>query len=465
VKEDTVAAFASTDGISLIQQMREVSVEELLLPLLIQLALIIATARVCAWLFRYLDQPAVVGEIAAGLILGPSVLGYFFPGIFTAVFRPALGELPRAASDLLLGHMLMALSQVGVILLLFLVGLEFDFSHLRWHGKSALSISLAGIVLPFALGFALGTWLHPVVAPDVNYLGFRLFMGTSMAITAIPVLGRIMIELGITRTRLAAVTISAAAGEDAVGWVLLAAVVAGTKAAFDPRETAIMLVWTLAFAAFMVLAARPVLMRVVRRALVAGKGELSINALAGLWVLIFLCAVTTNLIGIFAVFGAFLLGAVLSSDDEFRAAVNRRLRDLVTGFFLPIFFAYTGLRTNISALESWQLWVVALLVTLVAIVGKLAGCGLAAWLTGFSLRESTCIGVMMNTRGLMELIVINVGKDLGVIPDSVFCMLVLMAVLTTMMTTPLLLRLRHGTELESAIAASGFVDSGRRPDS
>jgi Kef-type K+ transport system membrane component KefB len=281
-------------------------------------------------------------------------------------------------------------------------------------------------------------------------------MGTAMAITAIPVLGRIMIELGITRTRLAAITISAAAGEDAVGWVLLATVVAGTRAAFDPRQTAIMIAWTLAFVAFMVFAARPLLLQLVRRTLAAGQGELSVTAVAGLWVLIFQCAIATNLIGIFAVFGAFLLGAVLSSEEDFRAAVNRRLRDFVMGFFLPILFAYTGLRTNIGSLGTWQLWVLAALVSLVAISGKLAGCALAARLSGFSLRESTCIGVMMNTRGLMELIVINVGKDLGVIPDSVFCMLVLMAMLTTMMTTPLLLRLARSTELEAAIEASGF---------
>ncbi len=452
-----MALFALTDGAALLQQMREVSVEDLLLPLLIQIALIIAAARVCAWLFRYLDQPAVIGEIAAGLILGPSVLGYFFPALFRAVFQPALGDLPGEASDLLLGRMLMALSQVGVILLLFLVGLEFDFSHLRWHGKSALAISLAGIVLPFALGYALGTWMHPLAAPGVDVLGFQLFMGTAMAITAVPVLGRIMIELGITRTRLSAITISAAAGEDAVGWILLAAVVAGTRAAFDPRQTGIMIASTLVFSAFMVFAARPLLLRVVRWALATGKGELTVNAIAGLWVLIFVCAIVTNLIGIFAVFGAFLLGAVLSSEESFRAAVNRRLREFVMGFFLPIFFAYTGLRTNVGTLETWQLWALTALVSLTAIAGKLAGCGLAAWLAGFSLRESTCIGVMMNTRGLMELIVINVGKDLGVIPDSVFCMLVLMAVLTTMMTTPLLLRLRHGTELGPAIEASGFV--------
>jgi Kef-type K+ transport system membrane component KefB len=360
-----------------------------------------------------LYQPAVIGEIIAGLILGPSVLGYFFPGVFAAVFRPALGDLPGEASDLFLGRMLMALSQVGVILLLFLVGLEFDFSHLRWHGKAALAISLAGIVLPFALGFALGTWIYPVVALEVDFLGFRLFMGTAMAITAIPVLGRIMLELGITRTRLAAIAISPAAGEDAVGWVLLAAVVAGTRAAFDPRDTAIMIAWTLAFVALMVFAARPVLLWVVHRALIVGKGELSVNAVAGLWGLIFLCSIATNLIGIFAVFGAFLLGAVLSSEDEFRAAINRRLRDFLMGFFLPIFFAYTGLRTNVGALGTWQLWALAGLVSLVAITGKLAGCGLAAWLTGFSLRESTCIGVMMNTRGLMELIVINTARTLA----------------------------------------------------
>jgi Kef-type K+ transport system membrane component KefB len=457
----------ATAAPALLEQMRRVSVEDLLLPLLIQLAVIIAAARLFAVLFRWIGQPAVVGEIAAGLVLGPSVLGRLLPGVFTALFHPALPGLSADASDLLLGRVLTTLAEVGLLLLLFLIGLEFDFSHLRWHGRSALGIAVAGIVVPFCLGVALGGWMHSVVAESVPLVPFLLFMGTALSITAIPVLGRIMLDLGITRSRLGTITISAAAVGDATGWILLAAIAALARSyqtdegAFDPWQTAATVAWTLAFALAMVLVARPLLVRFARRAIETGGGELSVNALSATLVLVLLCALATNRIGIFAVFGAFCLGAVLSSEASFRDAVNRKLRDLVTCFFLPVFFAYTGLRTRVDALEGWQLWALAAAVSGVAVLGKFGGCALAARLGGLSSRDSACVGCMMNTRGLMELIVINVGKDLGVIPDSVFCMLVLMAILTTFMTTPLLLWLARGSELEGFIRASGFLARSR----
>jgi Kef-type K+ transport system membrane component KefB len=250
--------------------------------------------------------------------------------------------------------------------------------------------------------------------------------------------------------------------DDACGWILLATVAAVVHAErgegpFDPLHAAVMLAEALTFGLFMVFLARPLLCRWARYVMHESKGELSLNALSVLLFLLFVCAIVTNLIGIFAVFGAFLLGAVLSGESEFRTAVNRRLRDFVVAFFLPIFFAYTGLRTNVGSLHSLELWLLCGLVTALAVAGKFGGCTLAAWLGGFSLREAACVGAMMNTRGLMELIVINLGKDLGVIPDSVFCMLVLMAMATTMMTTPLLLRLMRGTELEPYILGSAFM--------
>jgi Kef-type K+ transport system membrane component KefB len=451
------------DDASILEQMRQVSVEELLLPLLIQLVLILAFARVCAWLFRLLRQPAVVGEIAAGLVLGPSVLGRLSPALFQAVFRPTLAGLGQEPSDLLLSRVFTALSQVGLVLLLFLVGLEFDFRHLKWYGKATLAVTLAGLAFPFALGAALGLGIHGEVAAEVPAVGFALLLGTATAITAIPVLGRMMLELGITRTRLAAITLAAAAAGDACGWILLAAVAALARSRFDPLQTLGMIAGTAAFVLVMAFIARPLLTRFARKAVKEGGGELGVNGLAATLVLLFLCAVVTNVIGIFAVFGAFLLGAVLSEEQEFRDAVNRRLRDFVTAFFLPVFFAYTGLRTNIGSLESWHLWAVAAAVSLVAILGKFGGCALAAWWAGLRPREASCVGVLMNTRGLMELVVANVGKDLGVIPDSVYCMLVLMALVTTLMTTPLLLRLMRGTELEECVARSGFLGPGTPP--
>jgi Kef-type K+ transport system membrane component KefB len=433
-------------------------VEAVLLVVLVQLCVIIAAARVFGTLFRWLGQPTVVGEILAGLILGPSVFGHFFPDLSARVFDHSVDPIFRI------------LSQLGLIFLLFLIGLEFDFRHLRTSGRSSLAISVVGIVLPFGLGWWLAFAMHPHiehvsdhagVSQPVDPIGFALFMGTAMSITAIPILGRIMLELNIHRSRLGVITITAAAVDDAIGWIILAAVSALVRSAYHPTNTLLMLGETVGFALGMVLLVKPLLARWARYALRRGDGELGLTSLAILIVLLFLCAIATNLIGIFAIFGAFILGATLSGEEELREVLSRYLRSFVTVFFLPIFFTYTGLRTDIGTLHGALPWLFAAAVSAVAIVAKFGGCTLAAMLSGHSARESACIGVMMNTRALMELIVINVGYELGVIPRSVFCMLVIMAVLTTVMTTPLLMRLARHTELEPLIEASGFLR--RRP--
>jgi Kef-type K+ transport system membrane component KefB len=447
--------FASADDTNpWLAALRRLSVEEVLLPLLLQLALIILAARAFAALFRRLGQPGAVGEMVAGLVLGPSVLGRI-PAVHAA-FHPGLPGVPFALADSLLGWILTALSQLGLIFLLFLIGLEFDFSHLRWHGRAALAVALAGIALPFGLGAGLAWAMHPHVTPGVQRLGFTLFFGTALSITAIPMLGRIMMELGITRTRLGALTIAAAAVDDAAGWTLLAAVAAVVRAEYAPDQTVWMVAETVGFTLLMVLAGRP-LRYAARLALRRGDGEIGVTPLAVLVALIFGCAMATNRIGIFAVFGAFLVGAVLSGEHDFRQAVNRRLRDFVTAFFLPLFFAYTGLRTDVGSLGTWQLGALAALVCAAGVLGKFGGCTLAALLSRYPWREAACIGVLMNTRALIALIVINLGKDLGVLTDSAFCMLILMALVTTLMTTPLLVRLMPGTELEPYIRRSGFA--------
>lgn len=421
---------------------------------LLQLVVILIAARLFAVLFRWLKQPAVVGEIAAGLALGPSLFGRFFPDLSQRVFDPSVNIVFEV------------LSQLGLILLLFLVGLEFDFSHLGRHGKSALAISLMGIALPFGLGLGLAPFMHPhlertAAGEPVSFLGFTLFMGIAMSITAIPVLGRIMLELNITRTRLGAITISGAAVNDACGWIILATISSIVASKFELGSTLTMIGATLVFFVLMLFMARPVLKPLVQLALRREGSELGFNSFAVLLVLLFLCAMTTSVIGISAIFGAFLLGTMLSDEPEFREAISRQLRNFLTVFFLPIFFTYTGLRTDLGTLHSATQWLFFGGVLACAVLGKLGGCGIAAWLTGFSRRESLVVGAMMNTRGLMELIVINVGRDLGVVTDSVFCMLVLMALLTTMMTTPLVLLLMPGTELEPLIRQSGFLGSPR----
>lgn len=418
-------------------------VELRLLMILMQLCIIILAARFFAGLFRKINQPSVVGEIAAGIILGPSVFGWLFPELSNLVFPPDTEALGRDVSQAL-----RVMSQLGLIFLLFLIGLEFDFDHLRAHWKSALGVSITGILLPFGLGIALAIYLHPRLNQAADLLGFALFMGTAMSITALPVLARMMQELRITRAKLAVITITAAAMDDAVGWILLAAVTAMIRSEFELLRSVIMIVESIAFALFMVSIVKPYLLRAVRASLARNSGELSMNLLAVMLVLLFCSSMITSMIGIFAIFGAFLFGAILSEEEGLRKEAHRLLHNFVTVFFLPIFFTYTGLRTNVGLLTGIEMWVPAFLVCLVAIVGKLAGCSFAAYRHGFSRNESFCIGALMNTRGLMELIVVNVGYELGVIPQTVFSMLVIMALLTTVMTCPLLLAFRRGTELQ-----------------
>ncbi len=461
-----VSFFGAVGGTG-IEALKRLHVEQVLLPILIQLIVIIVAARVFALLFRRIGQPMVVGEIAAGLVLGPSLLGWVLPGVAKAIFHPAIEGVPQAEFDVILHWVFTVLSQIGLILLLFLIGLEFDFEHLRWNGKSALAISVTGVALPFSLGLILAQVILPYLEPHpesglpVPPTGFALFLGTALSITAIPVLGRMMMEWNLTRTRLGTITISAAAVDDATGWITLAAVAAAVRSELEWKGMVLMVAGTVAFGLAMAFVARPLLRRLVRRMTREGSEEIGLNGLAMLIVILLGCAVATNLIGVFAILGAFFLGAVLSGEHGFREAVSRRLRDFVTVFFLPIFFTYTGLRTEVRSLDTPVLWVLCGLVLAAAVLGKFAGCGLAARMTGFNGREASCIGIMMNTRGLMELIVINVGYELRVIPGSVFCMLVLMALATTAMTSPLLLRFIRGTDLEELVRSSGFLKDRR----
>jgi Kef-type K+ transport system membrane component KefB len=420
-------------------------IESTLLVVIAQLIAIIAAARLAGVVFRRLGQPVVCGEVAAGLLLGPSAFGKLFPGAFQAIFDPSVGQI------------LSLLSQVGLILLMFLIGMEFDFGHVPANGRAVLSVSIAGIVAPFAAGFALGEFMHRRMGLNGSALSFSLFMATAMSITALPVLGRIMIELGLNRTRIGSLTISAAALEDAVGWILLALVTAITRSALEPPRLALMIVGVAAFSLAMVFAVRPLVARWTSSVLRAHGGDLTLNAQAILLVLVLLSAAATNLIGIFSLFGAFLFGAILHDQQQLGDAVHRRLHDFVAVFFLPIFFTYTGLRTDIGSMTGAAAWGFCGLVLAIAVIGKFGGCAAAARWSGLPARESAMIGVMMNTRGLMELVVVNVGYDLGVIPRDVFFMLVLMAVVTTYMTTPILRRLIPQSEAWESFRTSPFA--------
>ena len=419
--------------------------EHVLLTVIIQLIVIIAASRLFGAIFRKLGQPQVCGEIAAGLVLGPSLFGGMFPELFHTVFNPSVSSI------------FTTMSQLGLVLLMFLISLEFDFGHLDDNRHAALSISVIGIIIPFGFGFALGKYMHPTLGLVGSSFNFSLFMAAAMSITAIPTLGRIMIELNIHRTRIGSLTISAAAAGDAAGWIILALVTAIARSTFDPFQLSLMIAEVLVFCFVMWFAIRPLVIRWSRTVLGNSGGELTLDSLALLLILIFIAAICTSLIGIFSIFGAFFLGAILYDQTELVAAIRRRLSDFVTVFFLPIFFTYTGLRTDIGSMGGSGLWFLCGLVLLAATAGKFGGCMLAARANGLPWRESSIIGALMNTRGLMELIVINIGYDLGIIPKSVFFMLVFMAVVTTYMTAPVVRRLVPNSEIEKEYSASTFA--------
>ena len=421
-------------------------IENVLLIVILQLIVIVSASRLFGSLFRRIGQPLVCGEIAAGLILGPSFFGGIFPTLFHKVFNPSVGQI------------FAVMSQIGLILLMFLIGLEFDFGHLSENRGTALSISVVGILLPFSLGLLLGRWMHRALGLGGAWLTFALFMAAAMSITAIPILGRIMVELNINRTRIGSLTISAAAADDASGWIILAVVTAISRSALDSAKLGIMILETGGFAGVMAWVVRPLMKKWTSQQMQKHQGRLTLTALAIVLVMMFVAAAVTNVIGIFSIFGAFLFGAILYDQPEFRAAVQERLRDFVTVFFLPIFFTYTGLRTDIGTMKGGALWLMCGLVLLVAFVGKFGGCWLAARLNGLRWREASIIGVMMNTRALMELIVINIGFELGVIPKSVFFMLVVMAVVSTYVTAPALRRLIRSSEVEQDYLNSEFAE-------
>lgn len=411
-----------------------------MLLLLVQLAVIILAARLGGWLFRRFGQPRVVGEILAGLLLGPSCLGSLYPEGLHLLF-PAESE-----------PTLRTLGQLGLILLMFEVGLEFDFVHLRQTGRSAAAVALAGICLPFLMGVLVAAAMRPSVAPDQGLLGFALFVATTLSITAIPILGRIMIEFDLQRTPVGVLTISAAAVDDALGWILLAGVSSIVTGQLNPVAIAGQLGMLVAFVGVSMVALRPAILWWLRPADDGSLARSDEEVLSVMLLLAFAMAMVTNMIGVFSVFGPFVLGACLSDQPGVRGVMQRRLHEFLGTFFLPVFFTFTGLRTNVGSLDTLELWGWCALITLAATVGKMVGCGLMARLGGSSWTEAAMVAVMMNTRALMGLVAINIGRELGVIPETVFTMLVLMAVVTTVVTVPVLrVLLAAGPEQAAAI--------------
>jgi Kef-type K+ transport system membrane component KefB len=400
--------------------------EALLFATLLELAVIVGAARLGAALAQRVGQAAVIGEIVVGILLGPSLFGWAAPQAFTYVFRSASPEPLQMLSDL------------ALVLMMFQIGLEFDFAHLkvRTNRITVLRVSAACLILPFAIGLAHGYFAAPALSPQADRVDSALFIATAFSITALPVLGRILHELQITRTRLGVIAISAAAVNDALGWVLLALVTALSVASFYGARFGLNVLLLGAYVVLCTFVVRPLLKRFVHRFDLAD-GRLPGTLFAVVLVSVFLSAIATYKLGIFAIFGAFLIGVILYDESLLVRAWQQRVGDFVTFFFMPIFFTYTGLRTSVGGLESYTLWAWCALTMVLATVGKFGGAYLAAR-GPLGPLQATILGFMMNTRGLMELVVINVGFDLGVISQQMFTILVLMALVSTIVTTPAL---------------------------
>lgn len=404
-------------------------VPNLLSHVLFALVVIILTARALGSVFTHLRQPAVIGEMVAGVLLGPSLLGRLFPAAAGFLLPPGVASY------------LEVIAQVGVVLFIFLVGLELDGTLLKNQPGASVVVSIASIAVPFGLGAAFAIRIHGSLAPTGVPLGvFALFIGVSMSVTAFPILARILTDRGMQRTPLGVLALTCAAINDVIAWCLLALVVGVAQA--EPSRAAITIALSVVFVAAMVLIVRPFVARLVRAYDPARHDPRT--ALAGILVGLLGCALVTDVIGIHPLFGAFAFGAIVPHDSELARDVEARLTDVVVVLLLPVFFAFTGLRTQIGLVRGAGQWLLCAGIIAVATAGKVGGTFVAARLCGLERRESVSLGVLMNTRGLMELVALNVGLDLGVITPTLFAMLVLMALVTTFATSPVLELARRG---------------------
>ncbi|MFM9824888.1 cation:proton antiporter [Flavobacterium sp.] len=390
--------------------------------LLAQIITIIVVARFIGWIFRKIGQPSVIGEIIAGIILGPSLLGLYFPEFSLSLFpAESLGNLQF-------------LSQIGLILFMFIIGIELDLKVLQNRAKEAIVISHASIVIPFALGIGLAYFVYYRFAPaGIAFLPFALFMGIAMSITAFPVLARIVQERGIHKTKLGAIVITCAAADDITAWCILAAVIAIVKAG-----TFVSSIYIIGLAILYVLGMffviKPFLKKIGE--LYGSKDNLSKPVVAIFFLTLIISSYLTEIIGIHALFGAFMTGVIMPDITKFRNLFIEKVEDVSVILLLPLFFVFTGLRTEIGLINDPYLWKITGFIILVAVTGKFLGSALAAKFVGQNWRDSLTIGALMNTRGLMELVVLNIGLDLKVLTPEVFTMMVIMALVTTFMTGP-----------------------------
>lgn len=393
--------------------------------LVVQIAVILVVCRVIGGLFRFMRQPRVVGEMFAGIFLGPSVLGWLAPKLSAALF-------PSSS----LGY-LNALSQIGLIVFMFLVGMGLNARELKDQGHTAVLTSHVSIIFPFTLAVLAAIYLYPRLSDNsVPFMSFALFMGAAMSITAFPVLARILSEQDMLHTRLGTVAIACAAVDDVTGWCILAYIIVLVRAVSAASSVWLKFGGVLVFVVVMIFGIQPLLRRLY---LVYERRKcISENHLAIILLLVLVSALCTEWLGVHMLFGAFLMGAIMPKDPGFVSYVTERLQTIIVVLLLPLFFAFTGLRTSVGLINGKDMWMFLGIILLVATAGKLGGSTLACWLNGMPLREAIGLGALMNTRGLMELVILNIGLDIKVISPALFSMMVLMALVTTFMTTPIL---------------------------
>lgn len=389
--------------------------------LVIQICVILITSFSVGWLLSKFHQPQVVSEMVAGILLGPSLLGWVAPNLSAAIFPPESFGL------------LYSLSQMGLMLFMFMVGLELDTTKLRRLGHTAIVISHTSILVPFILGALLAFYLYPRLAdPGTSFTGFLLFMGAAMSVTAFPVLARILGERDMLGTRLGTLTITCAAVDDVTAWCILAGIIAIVRSKVNHLPLWEMLVGLGLYFGVMLFVLRPIVRKLFER----GSAEVSDTVLAGLLLCMLASSWATEWLGVHALFGAFFAGVMMPK----RCAedVRKKLRPLVVVLLIPLFFAFTGLRTSIGLISGSEMMLYCALIFIVAVAGKFGGSMLAARVMGTPWREASAIGILMNTRGLIELVILNIGLEIGVLSRPLFSMMVVMAVGTTLMTTPLL---------------------------
>lgn len=401
--------------------------EDILASVLIQITIVILVARLAGAAAAEARQPRAVGEIVAGLALGPSLFGYFFPEVSQALF-------PADAAQTI-----WMISQIGLILLMFQIGSDFEFEHLKTstNSRAVTLVAIASVSAPLVVGFLMGRAAAPSLAPNTDPLAFSLFVAVAMAITAVPILGRILAEYGLTRAPVGVIAITAAAANDVVGWIALAAIAAIVSSGFSGSAFAVQILGLAALMAVLWFVGRPLAAWLVSR-FPPQNHQLSPVLLAGVVALVFLSGFATQALGIFTIFGGFLVGLLFHTQIAFVEAWRRTIGQFVLVFFLPIFFTLTGLRTNMLGLDTAAEWFWCAALFAASVASKGIPVYIAARFAGMQRDESAALGVLMNTRALMELIVLNIGLSLGVIPQDVFTMLVFMAVGTTLMTGPLL---------------------------